>query len=209
MLWTEKYRPKELEDIVGHEQIIEELKRYVLEGSLPHLLFYGEQAGTGKTSTAIALKNELNWDMTKLNGSDERRLTDFRGKIKKALRHRSLKGKKIVFIDEAGELTSNVQRALKSPMETYSSNATVIFATNHVTRIDSRIKDRCYVCHFEPVKASKIATRLREIARKEGLTITDEKIATIAENAEGSVRKAIQLLKRSQYQQQEKEAIRI
>lgn len=75
-IWTEKYRPRTLDDVAGQKHVTDRLKAYVRSGSMPHLLFTGP-AGTGKTTCSLALAREMfgdNWqgNFIELNASDER-----------------------------------------------------------------------------------------------------------------------------------------
>src|SRR3989442_305486 len=93
-LWVEKYRPKSLDEVVGQEEIVERLKAYAKTGNLPHLLFAGP-AGTGKTTSAIALARDMfgeNWRQNyyELNSSDERGIETVRTKVKEIARAASL-----------------------------------------------------------------------------------------------------------------------
>src|SRR3989454_854125 len=110
-LWVEKYRPKSLEEVVGQEEIVERLKAYAKTGNLPHLLFAGP-AGTGKTTSAIALARDMfgeDWRQNyfELNSSDERGIETVRTKVKEIARLAPFGGTnfKIIFLDEADNLT--------------------------------------------------------------------------------------------------------
>ena len=115
-IWIEKYRPRTLEDVVGHEAITERLQRYISQQDLPHLLFAGP-AGTGKTTSAIAIAKEIYGDdwrenFLELNASDQRGIDVVRDRIKSFARA-SFGGydHRIIFLDEADALTSEAQSA--------------------------------------------------------------------------------------------------
>jgi replication factor C small subunit len=118
-VWTEKYRPKTLDEVIGQEQIVRRLKSYVKSGNLPHLLFSGPP-GVGKTACAVALAREMFGDtwqnnFIELNASDERGIDVVRTNIKNFARTAPLGEArfKIIFLDEADALTSDAQSALR------------------------------------------------------------------------------------------------
>ncbi|HLE46827.1 MAG TPA: AAA family ATPase, partial [Candidatus Thermoplasmatota archaeon] len=122
-IWVEKYRPQTLEDVVGHPEIVERLKAYSKTGNMPHLMFAGP-AGTGKTTSAIALARALfkeawSYNFQELNASDERGIGIVRGKIKDFARTKPMgeAAFKIIFLDEADALTNDAQSALRRTME--------------------------------------------------------------------------------------------
>jgi len=125
-IWIEKYRPRKLDDVAGQDQIIERLKAYAKTKNVPHLMFAGP-AGTGKTTSAIALSKEIFGDtwrqnFNELNASDERGIGIIRGKIKNFARTAPI-GKaqfKIIFLDEADSLTTDAQAALRRTIEKYT-----------------------------------------------------------------------------------------
>jgi replication factor C small subunit len=136
-IWTERYRPKDLDEVVGQKHAAERLKAYVTSGNMPHLLLAGP-AGTGKTTCALALARGLFGDEWKgnfieLNASDERGIDVVRGKIKDFARTAPL-GKaefKIIFMDEADALTNDAQAALRRTMEKYSKVCRFILSCNY------------------------------------------------------------------------------
>src|SRR5207253_2487053 len=101
-IWVEKYRPKTLDEVVGQDEIVERLKAYAKEGNLPHLLFAGP-AGTGKTTSAMALARDMfgeSWRQNyyELNSSDERGIETVRTKVKEIAR--IAKAEKLKITDE-------------------------------------------------------------------------------------------------------------
>lgn len=186
--------------MVGQKDIVDRLRSYARSGNLPHLMFAGP-AGTGKTTSALALARELfgeSWrdNFVELNASDERGIDVVRGKIKEFARTSPLGGSsfKIIFLDEADALTNDAQAALRRTMERYSVNCRFILSCNYSSKIIEPIQSRCAVFRFRPLKAEEVKKYLRRIADKEGLKITDEALDALVHVGEGDMRKAVNSL---------------
>jgi replication factor C small subunit len=198
-VWVEKYRPRRLEDVVGQDDIVARLEAYVKTGSLPHLLFAGP-AGTGKTTCAIALARELfgeAWrgNFSELNASDERGIDVVRHKIKNYARMAPLGGTfKIIFLDEADNLTSDAQAALRRTMENYTRTCRFILSANYSSRIIEPIQSRTAVFRFRPLKPDAIRAFLTRIAQAEDKTIVDDGMDALIYIAQGDMRKAVNSL---------------
>ncbi len=199
-IWTEKYRPDVLDDVYGQERVIERLKAYVEKGTLPHLMLAGP-AGTGKTTSAIALSKEMYGDQWKaafleLNASDERGIDIIRNKIKEYARTTTIsqRGFKIIFMDEADSLTSEAQAALRRTMEKYSGNCRFILSCNYSSKIIDPIQSRCAMFRFRHITDENVRSWIEHIVEEEGLQITEEAKEMLIRLAEGDLRRATNLL---------------
>ena len=143
-LFTERHRPKSIEECILPEQLKEYFTEIKDSGNVPNLLLSGP-SGTGKTSVILALANELNRDFMKINGSEERSIDVIRNKVKSYASTISLSstGKKFLLIDEADNLTHDAQLALRAFIEDFQSNCVFIFTCNYKNRIDKALCSRC------------------------------------------------------------------
>ncbi|MGA1822438.1 MAG: replication factor C small subunit [Thermoplasmatota archaeon] len=200
-IWTEKYRPKRLDQIVGQREIIDRLKAIVENRNIPHFLFTGP-AGTGKTTCALAIAREIygedRWrdNFQELNASDERGIGIVRTKIKSFARAAPLGGAefKIIFLDEADSLTADAQAALRRTMEKYSTTCRFILSCNYSSRIIPPIQSRCSVFRFAPLNEEEIREYVKRILEGEGMTITDEGFQTLMYISGGDLRKTVNIL---------------
>jgi replication factor C small subunit len=200
-IWIEKYRPKILTDIVGQPEIIERLKAYAKAKNVPHLIFAGP-AGTGKTTSALALAREVfeqevwRQNFIELNASDERGIGIIRGKIKDFARTAPIGHIpfKIIFLDEADSLTIDAQAALRRTIEKYTHICRFILSVNYSSKIIEPIQSRCTVFRFRPIKEDDIKDYMQKIAGIEKLDLTKDGLETLVFIARGDLRKAINIL---------------
>jgi DNA polymerase III delta prime subunit len=150
-LWTEKYRPRTVEDCILPESTKKVFDGFLAQGEIPHLLLSGS-AGSGKTTVAKAICEELGCDYILINGSDEGRFLDtVRTTIKNYASTVSLQatGKhKVIIIDEADNTTHDVQLCLRANIEAFHSNCRFIFTCNYKNKIVEPIHSRCAVVDF-------------------------------------------------------------
>jgi len=199
-VWVEKYRPKQLADIIGQQGIIERLSAYAKTRSMPHMLFAGP-AGCGKTTSAIALARGLYGDqwrdnLIELNASDERGIDIVRGKIKDFARAASIGREyfKIIFLDEADSLTSDAQAALRRTMERYTQTCRFILSCNYSSKIIEPIQSRCAVFRFRPLTEADVKTYLSRIAASEKVEVTEDGLNAVVGLAAGDLRKATNIM---------------
>jgi len=198
--WVEKYRPKKIVDIAGHEEIKRRLHVYAKEGSMPHLLFAGP-AGTGKTTSALALAGEifkgvLEGNFLELNASDDRGIEVVRNNIKDFARTMSLGEApfKIIFLDEADALTTDAQNALRRTMEKYTRTCRFVLSCNYSSKIIEPIQSRCALFRFTRITDAVIEEQLKKIAHLEGIKTDKEGLEAVLYVADGDMRHAINVL---------------
>ncbi len=204
--WVEKFRPNNLNEVESQEEIIFSLKNCIKTKNIPHLLFFGP-SGCGKTSTILALAKEIfgekYWSdrVIELNASDERGIKVVREKIKRyAMNSVSLDPNippwKIIILDEADNMTSDSQFALRKIMEDYSKVTRFCIICNYHNKIIDPIVSRCSLYRFKPIPKEFICKKLKEICVKEGTLISDNNINKVEELSRGDMRKAINFLQR-------------
>lgn len=204
-VWTEKYRPDTLDEIVGQEKIVERLSAFEEQGTIPHLMFAGP-AGTGKTTSAVALAKDLYGDKWKqnfmeTNASDERGIDVVREKIKDFARTKPVDADyKIIFLDEADALTTDAQQALRRTMEQFSSNARFILSCNYSSKIIDPIQSRCAVFRFNRLENEEVEEYITRIAEGEGFKISREAIDAVLRVAGGDLRRVTNILQTASMQ---------
>ena len=199
-IWTEKYRPKIFDDMVGQEDIVKRIKSLTNAMNIPHLLFAGP-AGVGKSTLALIVVKELFGDSWKenyleLNASDERGIDVIRQKVKDFARTKAISKIpfKVIFLDEADALTNEAQNALRRTMENYTSNCRFIMSCNYSSKIIDPIQSRCAVFRFRLLEKKDIEKIVRRISERENMQLDESAIETIFEVSEGDCRRVINLL---------------
>ena len=196
MNWTEKYRPKKIEGIIGQQKFKKDALSWIIRGDMPNLLLYGPP-GTGKTSAGIVLAKEFlgDWDNSnfkEINASQDRRLETVRKTVTKFTKT-SIMGDvpfKILLLDELDGMTKDAQRALKRVMEK-AQNVRFIITCNDNTGIDYALKSRCANYLFNPIDKDSIEFLLKTISSQEHYEIDIEELENFCKTLNGDLRRGI------------------
>jgi DNA polymerase III delta prime subunit len=202
---VEKYRPKTLDDIVGHDKVVKYLRDKIEKGNIPHLMLTGKQ-GIGKTSIANVISYQLfgyeltgknmNRNVLELNASDARGINVVRkdivtfAKTKGNIIERKVPFKFCV-LDEGDNMTADAQHALRRIMEYYEVNCRFIIIGNYAHKLIDPLKSRCKVYELHDISNEDMLKRLRFICESEGINIEDKTLSAICERSYGDIRIAI------------------
>jgi DNA polymerase III delta prime subunit len=204
LLWTEKYRPKSIDDCILPERLKKPFQEYVNQSNIPNLLLSGG-AGVGKTTVAKAMCEEIGCDVMVINGSDEGRLIDtFRTKIKNFASSMSLAGgRKVVIIDEADYCNAeSVQPALRNFIEEFAGNCSFIFTCNYKNKLIDPLHSRCAVIDFalkngeKAQMASAFMKRIQSVLQSENVDYDDKVVAELIKKHFPDFRRVINELQR-------------
>ncbi len=198
--WIEKYRPHNLEEVIGQRLIVDRLKSFVEKKNFPNMIFAGS-AGIGKTTCAIAMANDiyggdLEGAFKELNASDTRGIEVIRGTVKEFAKTKAMGSVpiKIIFLDEADALTADAQHALRRTMEKYSKETRFILSANYASKIIEPIQSRCVVFRFKPLNEEDMRNYISRIGKGEGLDIDEKAVQALMYVGDGDLRKLTNIL---------------
>lgn len=197
----EKYRPKKLDDLISHVDIISTISKFVKEDRLPHLLFYGPP-GTGKTSTILAVAKqiyspkEFNSMVLELNASDDRGIGIVRGQVLSFASTRTIfkSGFKIVILDEADAMTRDAQNALRRVIEKFTENTRFCIICNYLSKIIPALQSRCTRFRFGPLTPDQMVPRLQHVIEQEKVNVTEDGMKAVVTLGNGDMRRALNIL---------------
>lgn len=200
-MWVEKYRPTKLSEIVNQTEIIGSLQALIKDPTdMPHLMFSGS-AGVGKTTAALCIARQILGDNARdytleLNASDERGIGMVREKVKKFSRFAGMAEVpfKIIILDEADEMTSDAQTALRRIIEDTAKYCRFIIIANNISKIINPIQSRCATFKFTSIPEEDMINHLENIAKKEKIKTDKKGLKAIYDYSEGDLRHAINLM---------------
>ena len=195
-IWVEKYRPSSLDTYIGNEHLKSKVEIYLESGDLPHLLLYGK-AGTGKTTLAKILVNNIECDYLYINASDENSVDTVRNKVRQFASTVGFKDLKIIILDECDYITPNAQAALRNLMETFSKHCRFILTCNYVERIIDPIQSRWQSFQVIPPFKSEVAKHLHNILVQENVMDSMEDIKVLEDSGYPDIRRVINSAQRN------------
>ena len=193
-LWTEKYRPDDIDGYVFRDEDQKaQVKTWIDEGAIPHLLFSGAP-GVGKTTLAKILIKQLeidDFDVLEINASRENSIDTIRDKITGFVQTMPFGDFKVVLLDEADYISPNGQAALRGVMETYHASARFILTCNYPNRVIPALHSRCQGFHIEKVDKTEFTARIATVLVAENIELDIETLDTYVRSTYPDLRKCI------------------
>lgn len=192
-LWTERYRSQTLDQYIGNSELKTTIGSWITKNDIPHLLLYGK-AGTGKTTLAKLITQNIDCDMMYINASDENGIDTIRDKVKSFASTSTFRPLKVVILDESDYLTINAQASLRNIIETFSAKTRFILTCNYVERIIEPLQSRCQAFKIETLSKPDIARHLANILETENVSYVINDVANIINNYYPDIRKIINVI---------------
>ncbi len=202
-IWVEKFRPETLDEVRGNDAVVNRLKDYVSDDSMPNIMLAGQQ-GIGKTAAVVAFAKDKYGDdwqnhFLQMNASDERGIDVVRDKIKQFAELSTVSDHqfKIIFLDEVDNMTRDAQPALRRVMEDYHDRTRFFLSCNYPNKLIDPLQSRCSVYYMSPLDSQQMLTLLEDIASQEGVSYQQDQLEQIVRLADGDARTAIHTLQTS------------
>ncbi len=193
VMWVEKYRPTSFDDMVLEPEHKASLQGFLEDGAIPHLLLVGA-VGSGKTTSGRILAKQLDCSVLEMNASDERGIDVVRDKIKTFLMTAGLKRWRIVFLDEADQLTPDAQAALRNVIERFSKTGRFLMTANFEDKIVEAVRSRCQVIRFKTLNRKEVYKLCSRILKAEDVKSDPEEVLRVIEDHYPDVRSVVNAL---------------
>jgi replication factor C small subunit len=193
-LWIEKFRSKTLEQYIGNDAVKDRISDCIAKNDIPHFIFSGT-AGTGKTTLAKLIVNNIKCDYLYLNASDENGIDMIREKVKGFASSATFNPIKVVILDEADFLTQPAQAALRNIIEEYSINTRFVLTCNYIERLIEPLTSRCEIHILKPPSMPDVARHIcTNILDVEGVEYDLKEVAMLVKEHYPDIRSIIKVL---------------
>ena len=201
-LWSEAYRPLSISDCILPSRLKKVFQSMVDAGEIQNMILSGGP-GTGKTTVARAMCEEMGINYLLINSSEDRGIDILRTKVRNYASAMSFDGRtKVIIMDEADGITPEAQKAFRGALEEFSSNCRFIMTCNYKSKLIDAIHSRSTVIDFSLEKdervemASQFFKRLQHILTDQNVTFEKKVLATVVQKFFPDYRRTINELQR-------------